>query len=223
MVDQGKIKATGVPGVKVIDGTNIQVIVGTEVQFVADEMAKLHGGGVVNTISSVQQSSGKTRKTETIVEGPMTQEVFAVANGRLISITEVSDDVFSEKMMGDGYAILPTTGEVFSPISGTIVNIFPTKHAVGIQTDSGIEVLLHMGINTVDLKGEPFTLYIEEGQRVGRGQLIALVDLESLQTSGKKSDMIVVFTNGDKVKQLAIDTSRDVQANEPIGKVTNHA
>ena len=78
-----------------------------------------------------------------------------------------------------------------------------------------------MGINTVDLKGEPFTLYIEEGQRVGRGQLIALVDLEALQVSGKQSDMVVVFTNGDKVQQLEIQAKRNVKANEPIGKVTN--
>ena len=217
VIDQGKIKATGVPGVKVIDGTNIQVIVGTEVQFVADEMTKLHGGAAAKSA----QPSVTAVKTETVVEGPVTQDVFAVANGQLIPITEVSDDVFAEKMMGDGYAVLPTTGEIFSPISGTIVNIFPTKHAVGIKTDSGIEVLLHMGINTVDLKGEPFTLYIEEGQRVGRGQLIALVDLEALQVSGKQSDMVVVFTNGDKVQQLEIQAKRNVKANEPIGKVTN--
>ena len=217
VVDQGKIKATGVPGVKVIDGTNIQVIVGTEVQFVADEMTKLHGGAAAKSA----QPSVTAVKTETVVEGPVTQDVFAVANGQLIPITEVSDDVFAEKMMGDGYAVLPTTGEIFSPISGTIVNIFPTKHAVGIKTDSGIEVLLHMGINTVDLKGEPFTLYIEEGQRVGRGQLIALVDLEALQVSGKQSDMVVVFTNGDKVQQLEIQAKRNVKANEPVGKVTN--
>ncbi len=222
-VDQSKIKSTGVPGVKVIDDKNIQVIVGTEVQFVADEMSKLHGGAGVQTAPAAQQPSVAAVRTETVVEGPLTQDVFAVANGRLIPITEVSDDVFAEKMMGDGYAVLPTTGEIFSPISGTIVNIFPTKHAVGIQTDSGIEVLLHMGINTVDLKGEPFTLYIEEGQRVGRGQLIALVDLASLQASGKKSDMIVVFTNGDKVQELTIESGREVQANEPVGTVTNKA
>ncbi|WP_316481749.1 PTS glucose transporter subunit IIA, partial [Enterococcus faecium] len=84
----------------------------------------------------------------------------------------------------------------------TITNIFPTKHAVGIQTDAGIEVLLHMGINTVDLKGEPFTLYVKEGQKVARGQLIALVDLAAIQSAGKNTDMVVVFTNGDKVQSL---------------------
>ncbi|MGX7172744.1 N-acetylglucosamine-specific PTS transporter subunit IIBC [Enterococcus ratti] len=217
IVDQDKIKATGVPGIKVIDGTNIQVIVGTEVQFVADELTKLHGTSTTQTA----QPSAERIKTRPVIEGSVTQDLYAVANGQLIPITEVSDDVFAEKMMGDGYAVLPKTGEIFSPIAGTVVNIFPTKHAVGIQTDSGIEVLLHMGINTVDLKGEPFTLYVEEGQYVGRGQLIALVDLAALQNSGKKSDMVVVFTNGDEVQNLVISASRKVQANEPIGKVTS--
>lgn len=89
--------------------------------------------------------------TKTVVD-PQNQDIFAVANGKLMPITEVADDVFSQKMMGDGFAILPTNGEVFAPIAGTIINIFPTKHAVGIKTESGIEVLLHMGIDTVNLK-----------------------------------------------------------------------
>ncbi|WP_122647243.1 N-acetylglucosamine-specific PTS transporter subunit IIBC [Enterococcus mediterraneensis] len=214
-VDQGKIKATGVPGVKVIDGKNIQVIVGTEVQFVADEMAKLHGG----IGKAVEKPTVAVVETETVVTGPQTQDIFAVANGQMVAVTEVADDVFSQKMMGDGFAVLPTSGEIFAPIAGTIMNIFPTKHAVGIKTDSGIEVLLHMGIDTVNLKGGPFTLYVEEGQRVARGQMIALVDLAELQKANKKSDMIVVFTNADKVDTLSIETGSLVKANEVIGSV----
>lgn len=79
-------------------------------------------------------------------------------------ITEVPDQVFSAQMMGDGFAILPTKEEVFAPLSGKITNIFPTKHAMGIQTESGLEVLLHMGLDTVELKGEPFKLAVSEGQ-----------------------------------------------------------
>ena len=218
LIDQNKIKATGVPGMKIIDGKNAQVIVGTEVQFVADEMAKLHGGAAARPTQT-----NTVVKTETFAGGTIEQDIYAIANGKLIPITEVSDDVFAEKMMGDGYAVLPENGEIFSPIAGTITNIFPTKHAVGIQTDSGIEVLLHMGINTVDLKGEPFTLYVEEGQKVARGQLIALVDLAAIQSAGKNTDMVVVFTNGDKVQNLEIKPARDVKANDKIGSVSNKA
>lgn len=217
-VDQEKIKQTGVPGVKVIDKTNIQVVVGTQVQFVADEMSRLQQGGT-NTGESVAKPMIVEEKEEKTNLSEEQLTVYAPSKGELIPISEVADPVFSEKMMGDGFAVLPEANEVFAPISGTILNVFPTKHAIGIQTDNGLEVLLHMGINTVDLKGEPFTLYIEEGQRIARGQLIAVVDLEMLEKAGKKSDMIVVFTNGAAVKELAIRSNALVQANEVVGQV----
>lgn len=217
-VDQEKIKQTGVPGVKVIDKTNIQVVVGTQVQFVADEMSRLQQGGT-NTGESVAKPMIVEEKEEKTNLSEEQLTVYAPSKGELIPISEVADPVFSEKMMGDGFALLPEANEVFAPISGTILNVFPTKHAIGIQTDNGLEVLLHMGINTVDLKGEPFTLYIEEGQRIARGQLIAVVDLEMLEKAGKKSDMIVVFTNGAAVKELAIRSNALVQANEVVGQV----
>lgn len=217
-VDQEKIKQTGVPGVKVIDKTNIQVVVGTQVQFVADEMSRLQQGGT-NTGESVAKPMIVEEKEEKTNLSEEQLAVYAPSKGELIPISEVADPVFSEKMMGDGFAVLPEANEVFAPISGTILNVFPTKHAIGIQTDNGLEVLLHMGINTVDLKGEPFTLYVEEGQRIARGQLIAVVDLEMLEKAGKKSDMIVVFTNGAAVKELSIRSNALVQANEVIGQV----
>lgn len=214
-VDQEKIKQTGVPGVKVIDKTNIQVVVGTQVQFVADEMSRLQQGGT-NTGESVAKPMIVEEKEEKTTLPEEQLAVYAPSKGELIPISEVADPVFSEKMMGDGFAVLPEANEVFAPISGTILNVFPTKHAIGIQTDNGLEVLLHMGINTVDLKGEPFTLYVEEGQRIARGQLIAVVDLEMLEKAGKKSDMIVVFTNGAAVKELSIRSNALVQANEVV-------
>lgn len=217
-VDQEKIKQTGVPGVKVIDKTNIQVVVGTQVQFVADEMSRLQQGGT-NIGESVAKPMIVEEKEEKTNLPEEQLAVYAPSKGELIPISEVADPVFSEKMMGDGFAVLPEANEVFAPISGTILNVFPTKHAIGIQTDNGLEVLLHMGINTVDLKGEPFTLYVEEGQRIARGQLIAVVDLEMLEKAGKKSDMIVVFTNGAAVKELAIRSNALVQANEVVGQV----
>ena len=212
-VDQSKIKATGVPGLRVIDGKNIQVIVGTEVQFVADEMSKLHGTPTATATTPV----AKPVET-TVVDGK--QDVYAVATGHLIPITEVADDVFSQKMMGDGFAVVPTSEEVFAPIAGTIMNIFPTKHAVGIKTDNGTEVLLHMGIDTVSLQGEPFTLFVQEGQKVALGQLIATVDLEALTIADKQSDLIVVFTNMEQVTELKLAEERSVKANEVIGNVT---
>ena len=215
-VDQSKIKATGVPGLKVIDDQNIQVIVVTEVQFVADEMSKLHG-------SPVSQSAGTVVVTEEISkpEGPQTQDVYAVATGKVIPITEVGDEVFSQKMMGDGFAVIPESGEIFAPVAGKVTSVFPTKHAIGLVTDSGIEVLVHMGIDTVQLNGEPFTVFVKEGQQVGRGQMLAKVNLASLKASGKEADMIVVFTNPDKIDTFSVTTGQDGEVNEIIGTVTS--
>ncbi|MDR0921865.1 MAG: N-acetylglucosamine-specific PTS transporter subunit IIBC [Lactobacillales bacterium] len=222
-VDQAKIKATGVPGMKVIDDKNVQVIVGTEVQFVADEMNKiLQNGGVVTGAmksESVKKSEPAQATTSSVSGAEM--NVYAVSDGKVVPISEVQDDVFSAKMMGDGYAVLPTNGEVYTPVAGTITSIFPTKHALGIQTESGLEVLLHMGIDTVELKGSPFTLHVEEGQQVKQGDKVATVDLSALEKAGKKSDLIVVFTNQDKVANYELTASgTTVSANKVVGKVT---
>lgn len=211
LVNQDMIKKTGVPGQKLIDGTNYQVIVGTEVQFVADALAQLHGQPV-KTTGTYSQSQPRA------VEIAKKQEIYSVANGTVIPIEEVNDDVFSNKMMGDGFAVIPKNGDIFAPIAGKVLSVFPTKHAVGIQTDSGIEVLLHMGIDTVSLNGEPFTVYIEEGQQIARGQLIATVDLQALEDANRSNDMIVIFTNGDLIEDLELNTGVFL-ANEVIGSV----
>ncbi|MET1239320.1 N-acetylglucosamine-specific PTS transporter subunit IIBC, partial [Enterococcus faecalis] len=187
-VDQAKIKATGVPGVKVIDDTNIQVIVGTEVQFVADEMQRLYNHQAPATPAKETPVSKPVVEEKAPVSTKET-ELYSVANGKVIPISEVPDDVFS-KMMGDGFAVVPTDGEVSTPVAGKITSIFPTKHALGIQTHSGIDVLLHMGLDTVELQGGPFTLHVEEGQVVKQGDKIATIDLAALEQAGKKSDLI---------------------------------
>ncbi|WP_285119887.1 N-acetylglucosamine-specific PTS transporter subunit IIBC [Lactococcus petauri] len=216
LVDQAAIKATGVPGVRVLDKKNVQVIVGTEVQFVADELKKIQQTGevpdhIVATTKEVVLADTKA----------LTQEIFAVATGKVMPITEVPDQVFSAQMMGDGFAILPTKEEVFAPISGKITNIFPTKHAMGIQTESGLEVLLHMGLDTVELKGEPFKLTVSEGQVLKKGDKIADMDLQKIKAAGKGTEIIVAFTNAERVENINLTKTGNVIANLVIGQVTS--
>lgn len=217
--DQDKIKATGVPGVRVIDKENIQVIVGTEVQFVADEMNKMQQNGGV--------SAATTTSTASIVApvasatGGATVEVYAPAQGTLVAIDQVSDDVFSSKIMGNGFAIQPTENTVYTPIVGEISSIFPTQHALGIMTPTGLEVLLHMGVDTVDLKGEPFTMKVKAGQKVKAGDVIAIMDLAAVKAAGKGTDIIVALTNGEVVDQLTLtELGKAVTPNQTIGQVT---
>lgn len=146
-------------------------------------------------------------------------ELFAVASGELITIDKVNDPVFSQKMMGEGYAVLPTSGVVYSPIVGEVMSIFPTKHALGLKMDNGLEILLHMGIDTVELKGAPFDIKVKEGDKVTAETVVANVDLEALKAADKHSDLVVVITNSaDSLDKIDFSKLGEVNEKDVIGK-----
>ncbi len=147
-------------------------------------------------------------------------DLFAVANGELVAIDQVNDPVFSQKMMGDGYAVIPTDGEIHAPVVGQVLNIFNTKHAVGIKMANGLEILLHMGIDTVELKGAPFDVKVKEGQAVDGQTVIANVDLDALKVAEKSNDIIVVITNMDAVGEYTLAKTGSVTAGEVVGTAT---
>lgn len=122
-------------------------------------------------------------------------DLYAPADGQLIPITEVNDQVFSKKMLGDGFAVQPTANDIVSPVVGKVTSIFPTKHAIGLLMENGLEVLVHMGLDTVELKGEPFEILVADGQTVAAGTPLAKMDREKVISLGKGTDIIVVFTN----------------------------
>jgi len=115
--------------------------------------------------------------------------------GKVIDLSDVPDQVFSEKMVGDGFAIIPSEGKVYAPVSGKVVQIFPTKHAIGIESEDGIEILIHFGIDTVELKGEGFEAFITAGDTIKKGDLLLNVDLDVVSKHGKSTVTPVVFTN----------------------------
>ena len=109
---------------------------------------------------------------------------------------------------------------ITSPVKGEVVNVFPTLHAVGIQTSGGLEVLVHMGIDTVELKGGPFETTVTVGQKVDENTVLSTVDLEALKEAGKDTAMMVLFTNMDKVESIMVATEGAVEGKSEIGKVT---
>lgn len=149
-----------------------------------------------------------------------TIELYNPVDGEVISIEDVSDPVFSQKMMGDGYGIEPSNGEIYSPIEGEVVSVFPTKHALGLKTDNGIEVLVHIGIDTVELEGTPFEVFVSEGDKVTKETQIAQVDLAALKELDKPDTVIIVFTNMDDVDNFTIDQNGSQTHGEVIGSVT---
>lgn len=128
--------------------------------------------------------------------------VMSPMNGQIIALENVPDPVFSGKMVGEGFAVEPSEGLVFAPVSGEIVQLFPTKHAFGIRTEEGLEVLVHVGIDTVQLKGEGFTAHVGTGDKVSQGQLVLTVDLELLKSAGKSTATPVIVTNMTEVADM---------------------
>lgn len=147
-------------------------------------------------------------------------EVDAAVDGELIPITEVKDDVFSTKMLGDGYSIKPTSGEIHSPVEGDISTLFPTKHAIGIKTKEGLEILVHLGIDTVELNGAPFEMKIQKGDHVIAGQLLGTMDLKQVTDSGRDDSVIVVYTNMDLIESITPVQKGSISSDEKVQTIT---
>ena len=147
-------------------------------------------------------------------------ELFAPATGKLLSLSSVPDKMFAQKIMGDGYAVEPVENDLYCPLNATITNIFSTKHAISLTTDSGLEVLLHLGIDTVELKGKPFNLLVKKDQAINAGDLIGTMDLKQIMVAEKSPDIMVIFTNMTKIKDLSIISPTNVQHREKISKLT---
>lgn len=136
--------------------------------------------------------------------------------GQLIPLEKVQDAVFSQKMMGDGFAIEPSAESVVSPVDGKISSIFPTKHALMIATDTGLEVMIHLGLDTVELNGEPFEIFVKSGDKIQQGQKLASMDLEQIRAKGKLTTVLVIISNMDQVKSLTDISEQDVDVNTEV-------
>lgn len=202
-INENAIKRSGAAGLNKIDKSNLQIIIGTEVQFVADALSKLEDSKA--PVATAKQEATEEKETTPInsdIESGVTSQFYSVAEGQYMDIEDVPDTAFAQKMLGDGFAIDPANGTITAPVDGTISTVFPTKHAIGFKTKSGLEILLHMGIDTVQLKGEGFDIKVTEGQEVKHGDIVANVDLDSLKNAGKQTPMIVIITNMDAVSML---------------------
>lgn len=219
-INKGAIKGAGAIGINVLDKANLQIVIGTEVQFVADALTKLDKEGApVGKITTTAAPTPEPITSEDVNSGAV-DTFYTPTAGQLLAIEDVKDPTFSQKMLGDGYAVEPSDGKVVSPVDGEIMTVFPTKHAIGIKTDDGLEILVHMGLDTVELKGEPFTVNVSEGQKVRHGDLLATADLQAINHSGKGTTMIVIITNMPAVGYMKFDgLARQVGTDEEVVKV----
>ncbi|MGN8648086.1 PTS sugar transporter subunit IIA [Gracilibacillus sp. HCP3S3_G5_1] len=117
--------------------------------------------------------------------------------GTIKNIKDVADESFAQKMLGDGFAITPESNQIKSPINGEIAFVFDTKHAIGLKSSDGLEILIHVGVDTVNLKGEGFSSHVKNNQKIKQGDLLLTVDFDKIQSKVPSIDVIVVFSNGE--------------------------
>lgn len=197
-VDVPGLKDLGASGVLEV-GNNMQAIFGPKSDQIKHEMQQIMNGQVVENPTTMEDD-----KDETVVvaedksaTSELSHIVHAPLTGEVTPLSEVPDQVFSEKMMGDGIAIKPSQGEVRAPFNGKVQMIFPTKHAIGLVSDSGLELLIHIGLDTVKLNGEDFTLHVEEGQEVKQGDLLINFDLDYIRNHAKSDITPIIVTQGN--------------------------
>ncbi len=138
----------------------------------------------------------------------------AIANGNILDISLVPDQVFSQKILGDGFAVIPSDGNFVSPVSGTVADVTETKHAYCITADDGLEVLVHIGIDTVELRGKGFEALVKAGDKVQLGTPLVRADLKLIEKEGYNTTSMVVVTNMDKVRSLKISENPSVKSGD---------
>lgn len=136
--------------------------------------------------------------------------------GNAILLTEVKDEIFAGEILGKGFAVVPEEGKVYAPFDGTVDMIADTKHALGLKSDNGIELLIHVGLNTVELNGEGFTVYAKQGQQIKKGQLLMEFDLEQLKNAGYDTTIPVIVTNPQDAQEIKLIKEGAVKAFTPI-------
>ena len=195
-VDKDRIKALGASGVMEV-GDNIQAIFGGRSDNIKNDILDIIEGKMPTQSTSTQPKAveKEVQKEEVQKQDNSNLEIAMPIEGVLVPLEKVPDPVFAEKMMGDGFAIDPANGKVYAPVAGEVVNLFPTKHAIGIMSNEGREVLIHFGIDTVTLKGEGFTAHVEAGDKVQVGDLLLTVDLEAVRAKVPSVVTPVLFTD----------------------------
>lgn len=234
LVDEKLLKATGAVGVikkgqgiQVIYGPNVTVIKSNLEQYLAEapdetleEYAEsLRENGTLRGNESVQKNEPVPGK-ESLGETKPAQEKHVICspfNGKAASITQAPDEAFSSKAMGDGYMVIPADGQVLAPEDGQVLFVFPSRHAIGLKTEDGMEYLLHIGVDTVKLDGKGFETFVTDGEKVKKGQKLMEFDLEYIKANAVSEACMAVFTGLTEGREIHMVKTGEVRALDEIG------
>ncbi|MCY6370439.1 glucose PTS transporter subunit IIA [Clostridium ganghwense] len=200
-VDKKALKALGAAGIlKAAD--SIQAIFGTDAEKIKDDIKDIIARRGFYEWNGKEEAAVEDNERDFMEKSAI--QIQNPINGKIITIDKVPDEVFAEKLLGDGFAIKPEGNKVFSPIDGEIAVLFPTKHAIAINSEKGLEILVHIGIDTVRLNGQGFTTYVEKGDKVKKGDLLISFDEVIVKEKAKSLITPVIVTNMEKVLEIYV-------------------
>ena len=224
LVDEKLLKATGAVGV-IVKGTGVQVIYGPQVAVIKSNLETY-----LETAPEVEPEDAPAAVAEEKPVETAAQEAAQTAagekhtlcspvTGTVHPITEAPDDAFASKMMGDGFFVYPTVGEVLAPADGEVVFVFDTKHAIGMKSADGTEYLLHIGVDTVALGGKGFEVFVEAGQQVKKGDRLMTFDIDYIRANATSDACLVIFTGLPEGTSVEMTSTGEVKALDPVAKL----
>ena len=223
LVDEKLLKATGAVGV-IVKGTGVQVIYGPQVAVIKSNLETY-----LETAPAVEPEDAPAAVAEEKPAEAAAQEAAPSAGekhtlcspvtGTVHPITEAPDDAFASKMMGDGFFVYPTVGEVLAPADGEVVFVFDTKHAIGMKSADGTEYLLHIGVDTVALGGKGFEVFVEAGQQVKKGDRLMTFDIDYIRANATSDACLVIFTGLPEGTSVEMTATGEVKALDPVAKL----
>ena len=230
LVDEKLLKSTGAVGV-IVKGQGIQIIYGPQVTVIKSELeaylAEEHEEDTAETTDGAENMGTKvTAETEASVNlaeskniAENVHKLYSPFQGVLKPITEAPDEAFASKAMGDGYLVMPENGTVVAPEDGEVMFVFPSKHAIGLKAADGTEYLLHIGVDTVKLNGEVFTVFVSDGQKIKKGEKLMEFDPAYIREHAVSDACIVIFTGLTEGESLSLEGEKQVKRLELIGQI----
>ena len=230
LVDEKLLKSTGAVGV-IVKGQGIQIIYGPQVTVIKSELeaylAEEHEEDTAEATDGAENMGTKvTAETEASVNlaeskniAENVHKLYSPFQGVLKPITEAPDEAFASKAMGDGYLVMPENGAVVAPEDGEVMFVFPSKHAIGLKAADGTEYLLHIGVDTVKLNGEGFTVFVSDGQKIKKGEKLMEFDPAYIREHAVSDACIVIFTGLTEGESLSLEGEKQVKRLELIGQI----
>lgn len=220
LVDDSCLKQSGASGV-IKKGNGVQIVYGPQVSVIKSKLEDFLDTSQADNPDlliegSYPENAKSSQNGENIISNRKSITVYSPCKGKIIELSQVKDDVFSQKILGDGCAIEPLENNLYAPCDGKVDTVFDTKHAINIISENGAEILLHVGIDTVKLNGKHFESFVKDGQRVKKGDLLLTFDREKILEEGYPVTIPVIICNSDEYKAIEITAKGTVDAGDNI-------